>query len=126
MSLLLCILSLSKIIYTLIKFGKTVSRGSWRFLIWRLVITWHECALIKVDRLLNVKLAVAMETFQVESCVRGYLSYKVGWSTSLGEVLQCTREFEKHPRIATLSPWYVKALLLAISLARLQLQVPCS
>ena len=32
----------------------------------------------------------------------------------------------KTPRIATLSPWYVEALLLAISPARLKLQVPFS
>ena len=51
---------------------------------------------LKVDRLLIAKLAVAMETFQVESCVRCHHIYKVGWSPSLGEVLQCTRELEKH------------------------------
>ena len=32
----------------------------------------------------------------------------------------------KTSRIATLSPWYGEALLLAIFPARLQLQVPCS
>ena len=62
------------------------SRGYWRFLIWRLVITWHECALIKVDRLLNSAKTVAMETFQVESCVRGHHIYKDVWSPYLGVV----------------------------------------
>ena len=77
-----------------IKIGETVSRGYWRFLIWRLIITWHECALIKVDRLLNSVKTVAMETFQVESCVRGHHTYKDVWSPSLGEVLHSTREIE--------------------------------
>ena len=77
-----------------IKFDETVSRGYWRFLIWRLIITWHECVLIKVDRLLNSAKTVAMETFQVEKCVRGHHIYKDVWSPSLGEVLQCTRELD--------------------------------
>ena len=77
-----------------IKFGETVSRGYWRFLIWRLIITWHECALIRVDCLLNSAKTVAMETLQVESCVLGHHIYKDVWSPSLGEVLQCTRELK--------------------------------
>ena len=54
------------------KFSETVSTGYWRFLIWRLVITWHECALIKIDRQLNSAKTVATETFQVKSCVQGH------------------------------------------------------
>ena len=47
--------------------------------------------LIKVDRLLNSAKTVAMETFQVESCVRGHHIYKYIF---FGEVLQYTRELE--------------------------------
>ena len=32
----------------------------------------------------------------MESCVRGHHIYRVVWSPTLGEVLQCTRELEKH------------------------------
>ncbi len=34
-----------------------------------------------------------LETFEVESCVRGHHIYSNVWSPSLGERLQCTREF---------------------------------
>ena len=44
-----------------------------------------------------------METFQVESCVRGHHIYKVVWSPSLGEVLQCTRELENTKECYTLT-----------------------
>ena len=84
----------------------------------------HECALFKVDRLLNSAKTVAMETFQVESCVRGHHIYKDVWS--LGEVLQCTCELENTKDRYAVTVVRIEALLLAVSPARLQLQLPCS
>ena len=38
--------------------------------------------------------ASAMETFQIESCVRGHHIYKYIWNPSSGEELTCSREIE--------------------------------
>ena len=38
--------------------------------------------------------AIAMETFQIESCVRGHHIYKEIWNLSSGEELTCSCEIE--------------------------------
>ena len=43
----------------------------------------------KLDSIAN-----AMETFQIESCVRGHHIYKGIWNPSSGEKLTCSREIE--------------------------------
>ena len=87
---------------------------------------WHECALIKVDRLLNsAKILLQWGRFKWKAVFEAIIFIKMFGPHPLEKYCNALAN-SKIPRIAKLSPWYVEALLLTISPARLQLQVPCS
>ena len=56
----------------------------------------EECVLFRTcePRSQLDSIANAMETFQIESCVRGHHIYKGIWNSSSGEKLTCSREIE--------------------------------
>ncbi len=47
---------------------------------------------VDLSRNINDKVASEMETFEKETCVRGYHAYEAIWGAAVGEELECRRE----------------------------------